>query len=74
MSVFWCMELDLFSLKCNEVNFEASMIWHGLRAGHLLMLTVMFLFCWRISMVCLALEPFGSWVELDFSVGVDTFG
>ena len=26
--------------------------------------------CWRISIVCLALELIGSWVELGFSVGV----
>ena len=25
-------------------------------------------------MVCLALELVGSWVELDFSVGMETFG
>ena len=25
--------------------------------------------CWRISVVCLALELVGSWVELGFSVG-----
>ena len=29
---------------------------------------------WRISVVCLALEPVGSWVELGFSVGMEAFG
>ena len=35
---------------------------------------VMFLFCWRISMVCLALKFVGSWVELGFKVSMETFG
>ena len=30
--------------------------------------------CWRISMVCLALELVGSWVDLSFIVGMETFG
>ena len=34
----------------------------------ILMLRVMFLHCWRISLVCLALKLVGSWVELGFSV------
>ena len=38
------------------------------------MLSVMFLHCWRISMVCLSLEVVGSWVELGFSVGMEAFG
>ena len=33
------------------------------------MLSVMFLRCWRISLVCLALKLVGSWVELGFSAG-----
>ena len=39
-----------------------------------LMFRVVFMFCWRISMVCLALELVGSWVEHSFSVGVENFG
>ena len=35
------------------------------------MLMVMFLLCWRISLVCLALQLVGSWVELGFSVGME---
>ena len=35
------------------------------------MLRVMFLRCWRISLVCLALKLVGSWVELGFSVGLE---
>ena len=33
----------------------------------------MFLHCWRISLVCLALKLVGSWVELGFSVGMQAF-
>ena len=29
--------------------------------------------CWRISMVCLALELIGSWVQLGFSIGKEVF-
>ena len=61
-------------MKCPIVSFGVSMGLAWLWAACFLMFRVVFLFCWRISMVCLALEPFGSWVELDFSVGVDTFG
>ena len=43
-------------------------------AARLLMLKVGFLFCWRIIVVCLALDLVRSWVELGFSVGVETFG
>ena len=37
------------------------------------MLRVMSLCCWKISLVCLALKPVGSWVELGFSVGMEAF-
>ena len=29
--------------------------------------------CWRICVVCLSLELFGSWVVLGFSVGMEAF-
>ena len=32
-----------------------------------------FLCCWRICVVCLALELVGPWVELGFSVGMEAF-
>ena len=35
------------------------------------MLKVMFLRCWRISLVCLALKLVGSWEELGFGVGME---
>ena len=71
------MELDLFSLECNEVS--SSEFWgvfgFGVTFGsRILMLRAMFLCSWRISMVCLALEFVGSWVELGFSVGMKAFG
>ena len=37
------------------------------------MLRVMFLNCWRISLVCLSVKLAGSWVELGFSVGMEAF-
>ena len=33
----------------------------------------MFLCCWRICVVCLALELVGPWVVLGFSVGMEAF-
>ena len=54
-------------MKCPVV----SLIW--LWAARLLMFRVAFPFCSRISMVCLALELVGSWVELGFSVAMETF-
>ena len=34
----------------------------------------MFLHCWRICMVCLALELIGSWMVVGFSIGMEAFG
>ena len=59
-SVFWCKELDFFSLQCNGVS--SSEFWDGsiclvcLWVACILTLKAMFLCCWRICMVCLALE------------------
>ena len=39
----------------------------------MLNLRAMFLHCWRICVVCLALELVGSWVVLGFSVGMEGF-
>ena len=74
--VFWSVEVDLCSLECNEVScsdFEVSMglVWFW--AACLLVLRTVFLVWWRISMVCLALELVGSWMELGFSLGIETF-
>ena len=37
------------------------------------MLRVMFLDCWRISLVYLSLKLVGSWVELGFNIGMEAF-
>ena len=60
-------------MKCPAVSFELSMSLVGLLAACILMLSIMFLFCW-IVLVCVALNFVGSWVELDFSVGMEAFG
>ena len=48
------------------------LVW--LLASCILMLRVMFLCCWRISLICLALKLVGSWVDLGFNVDMETFG
>ena len=53
-------------MKCTVVSFRVSMGLVWLWAACLLMFRIVFLFCWRISVMCLALEFAGSWVELDF--------
>ena len=58
-------------LKCPLVCFGVSVGLAWLWTAHLLMFRVVFLFCWQISMVCLALDLVGSWVELGFSVDVE---
>ena len=70
------MELDLFSLEFNEVS--SSEFWGVCRFGMALGSLsfndqVLFLLCWRISMICLVLELVGSWVEFGFSVGMEAF-
>ena len=37
------------------------------------MLTAVFLCCWKICTVCLAVELVGPWVALGFSVGMEGF-
>ena len=43
-------------------------------AAYIFVLAIMFLLCWRISLVCLALKLVGSWVELGFNVGMEALG
>ena len=78
VSVFWCMELDFFSMECNGVSssefWDGSMCLVWLWAVCILMLRAMFLHCWRICVVCLALKFIGSWVVVGFSVGIEAFG
>ena len=54
-----------------SVGVSTGLAW--LWAACLLMLRVVFLFCWRISMICLALEFVDSWMEFGFSVGMEEF-
>ena len=61
-------------MKFPVVSFEVYMDLVWLLATCILMLRVIFLCCWRISVVCLALELIGSWVQLGFSVGMEAFG
>ena len=42
-------------------------------AAGILTLRAMFLHCWRICVVCLALELIGSWVLVGFSVGMEAY-
>ena len=58
---------------CPVVSFVVFMDLAWLWRACLLMLRAVFLFCWRISLVCLALDLDGPWVELFFSVGVEAF-
>ena len=61
-------------MKCPVVSFEVSMGFICLLAVCIFVLRVLFLHCWRISLVCLALKLVGSWVELGFSVGMEALG
>ena len=61
-------------MTCPVVSCEVSVGLVCLLATCILMVSVMFLHCWRISLVCLALKLVGSWVELGFSVGVEALG
>ena len=49
-----------------------GLVW--LWASCLLVLSAIFLLCWIISMVYLALELVDSLLELGFSVGMEAFG
>ena len=73
VSVFWWVELYFFSLECNEVSSNESMVLGWLWAACILELRAVFLCCWRICLVCLALELIGPCVVLGFSVGMEAF-
>ena len=71
----WSWIPSLWSVrKCPVVSFGVSMGFAWLWAACLLMLRAEFLFCWRISIVCLTLELVGSWVVFGFSVSMEAFG
>ena len=60
-------------MKCQVMSSEISMGLERLWAACILKLRAMFLCCWRICVVCLALELVGPWVVLGFSVGMEAF-
>ena len=68
--IFYLWHAIQYPLVILWVSMNLVWLW----ANCLLMFTGVFQFCWRISLVCLALELAGSGVELDFSVGKETFG
>ena len=75
--MFWWMKLGLCSLQCNEVS--SSEFWGVYGFGMALgspscNVQGCIPVCWRISVVCLALELVGSGVELSFCVGMEAFG
>ena len=55
------------------MSYEMSVGLECLGAACILKLRTVFLCCWRIYMVCLALELVGPWVVLGFSVGMEAF-
>jgi len=61
-------------MKFPVVSFGVSMDLIWLWIVFLFMFWIVFRFCWRISVVYLALVLVGSWVELNFSEGMETFG
>ena len=60
-------------MKCPVMSYEMSMGLEWLWAACILKLRAMFLCCWRICVVCLALELLGPWVVLGFSVDMEVF-
>ena len=56
------------------MSFEMGLCVSLTMAACKLTLRAMFLGCWRICVVCLALKLIGSWVVVGFSVGMDAFG
>ena len=76
-SVFWWVELDLFSLKCNGVSSSEflSVYGFGVTLGSLYIDAQGYVPSFLENcVVCLALELIGSWVVVGFSVAMDGFG
>ena len=55
-----------------SLGVSMGLVWFG--ETHLLICRVVGLFCRRIHVVCLALDLVDSWIELGFSVDVESFG
>ena len=60
-------------MKCPVMRYELSMVSGLLWAACILELRAVFLCCWRICLVCLALELVGPCVVLGFRVGMEVF-
>ena len=60
-------------MKCPVISYEMSMGLELLWGARILKLRAVFLCCWRICMVCLALELVGPCVVLGFIVGMEVF-
>ena len=60
-------------MKCPVLSYDMSMGLEWLWAAFILKLRAVFQCCWRICVVCLALELVGPWVVLVFSVGMEAF-
>ena len=60
-------------MKCPVMSYEMSVDLEQLWAACILKLRAMFLCCWRICVICLALELVGPWVVLGLSVGMEAF-
>ena len=60
-------------MKCPVMSYEMSMVLEQLWAACILELRAVFLCCWRICVLCLALELVGPWLVLGFSVGMEAF-
>ena len=76
VSVFWWVELYFFSLECNEMpsNELSDVYGFGVTLGCLYLGAQGCVpCCWRICLVCLALELIGPCVVLSFSVGTAAF-
>ena len=60
-------------MKCPAMSCEMSVGLEWLWTACILTLRAVFLCCWRICVVCFALELVGPWVVLGFSVGKEAF-
>ena len=60
-------------MKCPVMSYKMSVGLERLWAACILKLRAVFLCCWRICVVYLALVLVGLWVVLDFSVGMEAF-
>ena len=56
-------------MKCPVMSYERSVGLERFWVACILKLRAMFLCCWTICVVCLALELVGPWAVLDLSVG-----